>query len=132
MIVVDANIISYLLIPNEKYNTSATNLFEKETNWIAPDLWHYEFLSVLALYIRKSVLDINQSRNLYKKACEIVESRRLSNATDVVNLVTGCSLSAYDCSYVALARETRLPLITEDKNILSEFSDIAFSLRDYL
>ncbi|MBU2644892.1 type II toxin-antitoxin system VapC family toxin [bacterium] len=132
MIVVDTNIISYLLIPNEKYNQSATDLLEKDTSWIAPYLWHYEFLSVLALYLRKSVIDVNQSRELYKKACEIVESRKLSDAADVLNLTAECSLSAYDCSYVALAKETRLPLITEDKKILSEFSEVALNLKGYL
>lgn len=131
MIVVDTNIISYLLIPNEKYNQSATDLLEKDTNWIAPDLWHYEFLSVLSLYLRKSVIDVNQSRKLYNKACEIVESRKLSDASNVLNLAAECTLSTYDCSYVALAKETGLPLITEDKKILSEFSDVALNLMDY-
>lgn len=132
MIVVDANIISYLLIPNEKYNQSATELFEKDTSWIAPDLWQYEFLSVLALYLRKSAINLSQSKNVYAKACEIVESRRLSDASAVLTLAADCSLTAYDCSYVALAKETNLPLITEDKKILSEFSEVASNLKNYI
>ena len=39
---------------------------------------------------------------------------------------------AYDCEFVALADDLRLPLITTDKKILSEFPSVALSIADYL
>ncbi len=36
--------------------------------------------------------------------------------------------SAYDCEFVALARQLSVKLVTEDKKILAEFPDVAVSL----
>lgn len=132
MIVVDTNVISYLMIPNEKYNQFAINLYEKDKNWIAPSLWRYEFLSILTLYQRKSIFNSHTSKQLFQKALEIVESRDLINVDYVFDAIENSSLSAYDCNFVGLSNETGLPLITEDKKILAQFSTIAVSMEKYL
>ncbi|MCP4755509.1 MAG: type II toxin-antitoxin system VapC family toxin [Proteobacteria bacterium] len=132
MIVVDTNVISYLMVPNEAYNQSAIRLCEKDSNWIAPSLWRYEFLSVLLLYRRKSIINSSKCKILYKKALEIVETRNFVDIDRVFEVMENSTLSVYDCSFVALADETNLPLITEDKKILSEFPTIAFSIETYL
>lgn len=132
MIVVDTMVISYLLIPNEKYNQSAVNLYEKDMNWITPSLWCYEFLSVLTLYQRKSIIDSSRCKILFKKALEIIETRELINIDLVFGIIENSTLSAYDANFVALAKETNLPLITEDKKILGEFPTMAVSIEKYL
>ena len=132
MIVVDTNIILYLLLPNEKYNQLAFNLYEKDKNWVAPSLWRYEFLSILTLYQRKTIIKPNISKILFKKALEVVESRDLINVDHVFNAIENSTLSAYDCNFVGLSKETGLPLITEDKKILTQFSTIAVSMEKYL
>ncbi|MFP4307942.1 MAG: hypothetical protein ACLFQQ_12070 [Desulfococcaceae bacterium] len=45
----------------------------------------------------------------------------LVNSLDVLNLVQQSKCSAYDCEFVALAQNLKLPLITMDKQILKEF-----------
>ena len=132
MIVVDTNVISYLLLPNATYHGLATELFEKDRNWIAPALWRYELLNVLALYQRRSILDMSGCSTLYAKSLELIETKDVHSIDRVFRIVEGGKLSGYDSVFVALADETNLPLITEDKKIGKEFPDIAFSMKDYL
>ena len=54
------------------------------------------------------------------------------SSTHVMQLVKNSKCSAYDCEFVALAQYLDVPLITADKNILREFSDIAKSVDSYL
>lgn len=49
----------------------------------------------------------------------------------VLNLVASSTCTAYDCEFVALANELRIPLITTDKQILRDFPRIARPLADY-
>ena len=132
MIVVDTNIIAYLLIPNDQYTQLAIDVFKKDGNWLAPALWQYEFLNVLAFYHRKSLIDADTLKSIYGKASEIIETREVSNIDLLFNSIETSKLSAYDCHYVVLASENNLPLITEDKKILSEFPKIAISSSQFI
>ncbi len=132
MIVADTNVISYLLIPDERYHEFAIKLFENDTSWIAPSLWRYEFLSILTLYQRKSIINSTGCKILYKKALEIIETRVSVNIDHVFSIIENSTLSAYDSHFVALASELNLPLITEDKKVLGEFPSIAVSIKQYL
>ena len=54
------------------------------------------------------------------------------NDIAVLDLAARSKCSTYDCEYVALAIKLDLPLITNDKQILSEFPGIAISLERFL
>ena len=47
-------------------------------------------------------------------------------------LVNDSKCSAYDCEFVALAQQLNVKLVTEDKKIISEFSDIAVDIDTFL
>jgi len=49
----------------------------------------------------------------------------------VLQLVASSSSSAYDCEFVALAQEQRIPLVTVDRLILRDFPTIAVSLNEF-
>jgi predicted nucleic acid-binding protein len=132
MIVVDTNIISYLLIPNDRYNQLADELFEKDSNWISPILWRHELLSVLSIYLRRNIINSTACKSIYQEAVETVTSRPISDFEKVFNIIENSNLSSYDCEFVALANENKLPLITEDKKITREFPDIACTIKAYL
>lgn len=132
MIVVDTNIISYLLIPNDRYNQLADELYQKDNNWVSPILWRHELLSVLSIYLRQNIIGFTACKSIYQEAVEIVSTRPISDFEMVFNIVENSQLSSYDCESVALANENKLPLITEDKKIIREFPDIAYSIKDYL
>ncbi len=50
----------------------------------------------------------------------------------VLTLTDSSNCSAYDCEFVALAKQLSVKLVTEDKKILREFPDVALSLDDFL
>jgi len=47
---------------------------------------------------------------------------------DVLDLAAASGCSAYDCEFVALARDLRVPLVTLDGAVLRAFGDVAVSL----
>ena len=49
MIVVDTNVISYLLLPTPM-TAAAEGLYQYDSEWSAPLLWRSELRNVLALY----------------------------------------------------------------------------------
>ena len=131
MIVVDTNIITVLLMPNDRYNGLADDLYQKDCNWISPFLWRYELLSVLSIYFRQNIIDEVRCQFIYREALDMVTSRPIGNYKTVFELIKKSSLSSYGCEFVALAKETGLPLITEDKKILREFPEIACKMQTY-
>jgi predicted nucleic acid-binding protein len=50
-------------------------------------------------------------------------------SASVLGLVPNSSCSAYDCEFVALAKQLSVKLVTEDKRILAEFPEIAVALK---
>ncbi|MBL6986561.1 MAG: type II toxin-antitoxin system VapC family toxin [Methylobacter sp.] len=132
MIVVDTNIVSYFYLPSD-YSQRVSQLYQHDSVWVAPSLWRSEFRNVLTLYIRKKLLSLEQALLIQEDA----ESLFLDNefqvtSTQVLALTSASTCSAYDCEFVALAKQLSVKLITQDKKILTEFPDIAFSISDYL
>ncbi len=131
MIIVDTNIIAYLLIPNEKYTGTADKLFEKDKIWIAPNLWQHEFRSVLGGYLRKNIISRSVCISIYEHALSLIESYDYRDFESVFMLIESSRLSSYDCTFVAFANSLQLPLVTEDKKIRHEFPAVARSMRDF-
>ena len=124
MIVADANLISYLCIEGKDTEVSETVL-KLDPRWICPLLWRSELLSVFSKYIRASLLTVEHSLSLWRKAEDAVKESRASNHFDVLGLISKSTLSSYDCEFVALARQMSIPLVTFDKKILAAFPDVA-------
>ena len=49
----------------------------------------------------------------------------------MLTLTFGSRCSAYDCEFVALARELGIPLVTADQMVLSEFPGTAVSMEAF-
>lgn len=130
MIVVDTNIVAYLYLPTP-YSEQAEQLLLKEPQWIAPVLWRSELRNVLALYLRKQLLTLEQAFDLQTEAEALLAGREYDlPSLHVLQLVTACRCSSYDCEFVALAKLFDTKLVTVDKKILSQFPQIAVSLAD--
>ena len=128
MIVVDTNIITYLYLPT-KFTELAEALLEKDPHWIAPVLWISEFRNVLAFYLRQNIIQLDEALSIIQEAEHLLSDNeyRISSLA-VMNLVSQSECSAYDCEYVALAEQTNSILVTQDKKILRNFSQISYSL----
>ncbi len=130
MIVVDTNILAYLYLPTG-FSEQAELLLLKQPKWIAPILWRSEFRNVLALYLRKEILTLEQAYDIQTEAETLLAGNEYDiPSLDVLRLIETSECSAYDCEFVALAKRNHTVLVTEDKKILKQFPKITMSLSE--
>ncbi len=127
MIVVDSNVIAYLLLPGE-WTEAAEALLENHPLWAAPPLWRSEFRNILAGYLRRGTLAQEQALALQCAAEELLTEIPVDSRA-VLELVRQSACSAYDCEFVALARQIRGFLYTMDSQLLAAFPDTAKPLQ---
>lgn len=132
MIVVDTNIIGYLYLASERAAQVEQALL-KDPQWTAPLLWRSEFRSVLALYIRRQLLSLEEAAQIMDEAAGLMREHEYEVASlQVLNLVAASTCSAYDCEFVALAQDLDTALVTVDQQILVQFPDVATSLEAFV
>ena len=131
MIVVDTNVIAYLLLGGEK-TPRARSIFERDPKWAAPLLWRSEFRSVLAMFIRQGKLTLEKAIEFMNGAETLMQGEEYQvDSGRVIKLIDSSKCSAYDCEFVALAESLDIPLITSDKQIINEFPETAISIESY-
>jgi predicted nucleic acid-binding protein len=132
MIVVDTNLIGYLFLTSE-YSPLAEAALRKDAEWAAPLLWRSEFRNVLAFYLRKSLLSLEDAQQALNKALHLMRGGEYEIPSfAVLQLVASSPCSAYDCEFVALAQDLRLPLVTVDRQVLENFPHVAVALDRYV
>jgi predicted nucleic acid-binding protein len=132
MIVVDTNIIGYLFLSSDQ-SPLAERALQKDGEWAAPILWRNEFRNVLALYMRKDLINLHQAQRIMTDALALMRSREFEpSSQEVLRLAAENNCSAYDCEFVAVAGDLGVPLITVDKQLLREFSAAAISLNTFV
>lgn len=131
MIVVDTNVIAYLWIPGA-HTVHAERVFQGDPEWISPVLWRSEFRNVLAGYIRRKWMAFEVAGQMMEEAEKAMEGREYTVKSEAVfDLVKKSNCSAYDCEFVAVAKDLEVDLITTDKKILSAFPETARALNTY-
>ena len=132
MIVVDTNVIAYLLILGHQTKFSQ-NLLRKDAEWVAPILWKSEFRNVLTKYLRIEELTLSRATRMMTDAEQLMRKAEFDvNSEEVLKLAEESNCSAYDCEFVALARELQTSLVTTDKSILRAFPKVAVSLQEFV
>jgi len=128
MIVVDTNIIAYLFLPGER-TAQVEQLLRLQPQWAAPLLWRSELCNILALYLRKGILSRQGAQSIMDQALLLLKGREFSvSPAQVLDLCAASSCSAYDCEFVALARDLAISLVTVDREILRCFPETALAL----
>ena len=121
MIVVDVNVLAYLLIPG-KHTTAAERQLEADAVWVVPRLWRSELRNVLASYMKLGQMDVTDASVVFQKAEALVGSEEYEVETlDVLRLCAQSHCSAYDCEYVALAEFLDVKLVTKDAKLAKAF-----------
>ena len=121
MIVVDVNVLAYLLIPG-KYTTAAERQLEADSVWVVPRLWRSELRNVLASYLRPGQMDLTDAAVVYQRAEELVGAEEYEVETlHVLRLCAESKCSAYDCEYIALAEFLDVKLVTNDGKLAKAF-----------
>lgn len=132
MIVVDTNIIVHFLLPGE-HSSEAERAFRKDPGWAAPLLWRSEFRNILATLSRRRVIDAASALLIMEEAERLMdENEYIVDSAEVLALCGRSPCSAYDCEFVALARQFRIPLVTLDEEILAAFPENAVGLEEFL
>ncbi len=130
MIVVDTNVMVYLLLGGE-HGEDAALLFERDPEWAAPVILTSELRNVLLGYVRRGDLTADQANAMCDDASEVLRGRTATVASgQVLDVALECGLSAYNAEFVALARTLGVPLVTLDGAMLRDAGDVAVSLRN--
>lgn len=129
MIVVDTNINVYLYLPTE-LTSQAETLLAQDPDWVAPHLWRSEFRNVLTLYMRKKLLTFDEAYSIQTEAEDLLNNKEYDLPSyHILSLTNTSECSAYDCEFVALAKQLDVQLVTTDKQVLKHFPSVAISLR---
>ena len=125
MIVADANLLAYLVMPGER-TEDAEAVLSKDAMWAAPVLWRSELRSVAHKYVVRGDITITRALAVLEQAEAVVGGREGQVESKVVlDLASRSKCSTYDCEYVALAKALGVPLITVDGAILRAFPETA-------
>ncbi len=128
MIVVDTNVVAYLLLAGPQ-TEKAEALLLHDPEWAAPVLWRSELRSVLSGYLRRGQLERQQVLRLQGQAESLLQGREVPvDSADVFRLVEASDCSAYDCEFVAAALALQSRLISSDRQLLRAFPEIASPL----
>lgn len=132
MIVSDTNLLAYLVLPGD--HTSASEaVLTHDPEWIAPLIVLSELRNVLTLYICHEGLSLSQAIQAFDTAEALLDNRLHAVPADkTMETAMKTGLSAYDAEYVVLARLKDLPLITFDKTLLKNVSDVAMTANDFV
>jgi predicted nucleic acid-binding protein len=132
MIVVDTNVIGYLFLSSEQ-SLSAEQALKKDSEWAAPILWRSELRNVLALYLRKNLVTLQQAQSIMNSALELLRGREFEvSSYEVLRLASESKCSAYDCEFIAAANDLKVSLVTVDRQLLREFPSVAVSLKSFI
>ncbi len=131
MIVADTNLIVYLTVRGV-HTRQAERVYERDAAWIARPLWRSEFRNALAIHRRTGALSAGEIFEIVEKAERMMHGKDVAvDSRDVLTLTFGSRCVAYDCEFVALAREFGVPLVTNDRLVLSEFPETAVSIEAF-
>lgn len=133
MIAVDANVVLPLL--REDALTSASrDMRAAAPDWVVPSLLKTELANALLKDVKAGLLTIDRALQATGTAADLIAKARVMDPplADVLGTAHRSGLTAYDATYVVLARSLGVPLITEDKQILRACPDVARSMRQFL
>jgi len=127
MIVVDTNVIAYLLIQGD-YTPYAENALSNDPDWKSPILWKSEFRNILSVYMHNGLMELDESIEVMRKAEELLQDNEYQvDSGQVLRLTKHSQCTAYDCEFVALAQNLGVNLLTMDRKILNQFPKVTLS-----
>jgi len=102
VIVADANLLAYLVMPGERTD-EAEAVLSRDPAWAAPTLWRSELRSVVHKYLLRGDLTVTRALAILEQAAEVIGGREADvDSRTVLELATRSKCSTYDCEYVAL------------------------------
>jgi predicted nucleic acid-binding protein len=132
MIVVDTTIIVPLHITSAS-TAQVLEILNKDAFWCSPPLWRSEFLNGLTGFMRRRAITLDQAWQIMEAAILTMTGTEIPvSPLHVLELTRASNCSAYDCEFVALAKELGVKLLTLDTQILAAFPETAISPEHFL
>ena len=132
MIVVDSNIVTARNLTSS-LTSKAEQVEEKDSVWIVPVLWRYEFQNILATVIKAKQIKPEQAFDIWERVSGILSENECEpSASKVIELVAEYGITAYDGQFIAVALEMGIPCVTEDRELQEKFPGIAISMDEFL
>ena len=132
MIVVDANLVAYAVLPGER-TADALTLAGRDPEWVAPALWRREFRNVLATLMRVRRLPLARALAAFKASDQLVTDATIEPSTEeCLRLAARGRVSTWDAEFVFVAEALGLPLVTADKRLARAFPRSVVPLEDLI
>ena len=126
MIVVDTNVMVYLVTGSEDNGDRAAALLRTDSDWAAPSILLSELRNVLTGFVRREWMALSDAKAMHDDALAILADRiGAVDGSEVLAVAASAGLSAYDAEFVVLARELGCELVSADEGILEAASDVA-------
>jgi predicted nucleic acid-binding protein len=116
VILVDTNILAYLMIEGDR-TPAAQELYEHDADWRSEAFVMVEFSNVLATYVRTKALTHERGIKLLVEAEALVPALTSVMHVQALEAATQFGISAYDARFIALAKQMRVKLVTEDTKL---------------
>jgi predicted nucleic acid-binding protein len=131
MLVVDTNIVAYLLIEGDR-TKQAQALYAKDSDWRSEAFLLVEFSNVLATYRRLRALSGEQTETLLTEAATRVRELLSVPNLRALRCAERFAVSAYDARFLAAADTLGTKLVTEDAKLRAAAPGLTRSLAQAL
>lgn len=132
MLVVDTNVVAYLLIEGD-YTEAAQELRTHDSDWRSEAFLLVEFTNVLASSIARKRMTLSMAEDFLATAAALFDGKlgRIPHAF-VLAIAARYGVSAYDARFLALADRVGARLITEDSKLRAAAPALTQSLAEAL
>ena len=120
-VIADASFVLALFLPDEKIKPAAAYFLEQyeqgKVDLISSQLLNFEVINGLRTAVLRKRIKQKLAAQLVDKFLNLEIKREKVNFRQVFEMSLDFSLSVYDASYVFLAKEKGLPLVTADEKL---------------
>lgn len=131
MVLVDTNIIAYLMIRGDR-TAAAQQLYERDSDWCSEAFVMVEWSNVIATYVRTRALTQAQGTKLLAESQAHLSTLHSVVNTQALNSAMQFGISAYDARFISLAKQLKMKLVTEDVKLRVAVPALTMSLDDAL
>jgi predicted nucleic acid-binding protein len=129
VVLVDTNILAYLLIQGDR-TAAAQTLHARDSDWRSESFIMVEFSNILATYARTGAMTHAQGQGLLADAQALMPALTSLQHSKGLDAAAEFGISAYDARFIALARQMHAKLITEDAKLRAAVPAWTVSLSD--
>jgi len=132
MIAADANLIAQLVLEHNQTEL-ARAIYQRDPNWVMPELWRHELLNVLANHCRFKKVSYDKLLVAWQHAITLfADSVKPVDMPLALKIAGERNVTAYDAQYLVLAKTLDIPLVTEDRKLRQAAPDLTLSMQAFL